>query len=348
MKVLLYIFFAVFIISACKKSSSQKPKDDNHGIDIYVSGTSYIPNGHAVACYWKNGVVTNLTAKDGLSAAYGIAIKGNDVYIAGHTLNPTTKLTVATYWINGIAHVLPDDNNTSDAYAITVNGTDIYVAGESTNANGSITSATYWKNGVRHILNGARANVIAVSGSDIYIGGFGYYPDAVSALYWKNDNVINLTPTSEYAEVNGISLNGSDVYLSGFVRSSNSWDLATYWKNGVPVQLEPDTTNSFANAMYINGTDLYFGGSIYTKSGSLKKAYYWKNGNSNKLTDQGNILGIMVNGPDVYMAGSFRDANDLSNAAYWLNGKMVPLSSSYYLSDNSNVAFAWGIVVLQH
>lgn len=362
------LLFACLVITGCTKSPTTVPNNNDgagtgsgndSGVDIYVSGTSYIFNGNSAACYWKNGVLTNLTGKDSHSGANAIFVKDNDVYVAGYTIDPVTKLDVATYWKNGEAHVLKGgDAYTSFGNAITVAGTDVYVAGYTTQPGRS--TATYWKNGIRHDLpsdkiNG-HINAIAVVGSDVYAGGYTddiYY--TVEAVYWKNDVLHNLSPNSNYGMVDNVAISGADVYFGGFFRPKNKQNVATYWKNDLSVQLVPDTTNSYNSSIAVSGTEVYFGGSIQTADAKSGGAYYWKDGQSTRLPELAKknevmgIVGIAKINSDLYMAESIRNSvNNTTTGAFWINDKQTPLIGSYNSSDNSNLALVTGIAVVKH
>jgi hypothetical protein len=62
------------------------------GNDIYISGF-IVENGKQVACYWKNGIKTNLVSTATFSNATGITIHGNDIYML--------ESQGLTYWKNG-------------------------------------------------------------------------------------------------------------------------------------------------------------------------------------------------------------------------------------------------------
>jgi hypothetical protein len=74
----------------------------------------------------------------------------------------------------------------------------VYVAGY----DGKV--AKYWKNGTAVKLTdgsqGASANAIFVSGSDVYIAGY----DGKVAKYWKNNTPVDLSNGSQTARATGI------------------------------------------------------------------------------------------------------------------------------------------------
>ena len=62
--------------------------------------------------YWKNGVGISLTNGKTSADATGLAVIGNDVYVAGYEKNDK-GYNVAKYWINGVAKVIGSGNNHS-------------------------------------------------------------------------------------------------------------------------------------------------------------------------------------------------------------------------------------------
>ena len=250
------------------------------GSDVYIAGSygeityneeTNIPiSPYYTACYWKNGVKTDLST-NAHAIAGGIAVSGSDVYVAGRytesTNSMTTITTTACYWKNGVRTDLFSESSPGYAQAdyIAVSGSDVYVAGsyqeitgynEETNNPIYTYTACYWKNGVRTDLFSesspgyAQADYIAVSGSDVYITG--RYQDnegtnspfsSYTSCYWKNGVRIDL-PTN--AQASEIAVSGSDVYVAGHYYSEITYDeyanpiytvTACYWKNGTLIEL---------------------------------------------------------------------------------------------------------------
>ena len=106
------------------------------GSDIYISGNY---NG---ACYWKNGVRTNLSSGE----TTGIVINGSDVYISGYTYGASGA--IACYWKNGVRTDMYDITRYSTTTGIGYSGSDLYISG-SYKAPYMSTERTYnciWKN----------------------------------------------------------------------------------------------------------------------------------------------------------------------------------------------------------
>ena len=106
----------------------------------------------------------------------------------------------------------------------------------------------YWKNGKWIKLKSLNArgdsivNSLAVSGSDVYAGGYNTNDTRVNVPgYWKNGTLINLTPldATKHSIVYSLAVSGSDVYAGGYsLNSDNVW-VPGYWLNGTWVGLTP-------------------------------------------------------------------------------------------------------------
>ena len=147
------------------------------GSDIYVSAYLSVGYNDTInAVYWKNDTLNYLP--NGYMAK-AIAVSGNDVYVAGTSLNNGD-----VYWINGVMQTLGPDP--AIVNCIVVAGNDVYVGGTTYGQN----MAVYWKNGVEvQLPGGYTVNAMAVAGSDVYAAG---NDNGGYAVYWKNGVVDTL------------------------------------------------------------------------------------------------------------------------------------------------------------
>ncbi len=266
-----YFIIALLVMAACKKDASHSSINN---VDAYFCGYVNKPMGGMETLYWKNNEPVKLTDSFYNCQAFAIAVNGPDVYVAGDEddvvyrpsyLGDSTLQTEAIYWKNGIPIKL--SSLTSHAKAIVVNGNDVYVAG-SINGN-----AVYWKNGM--VINlpdsssTSTAYGITVVGSDIYVVGTSNetYPSPAVATYWKNGVVTYLKGNYYFTYASAITVSGNDVYITGITSISGYHPIATYWKNGVPVPLTDNTVLSYATAIAVSGPDVYVAGSISYLSG---------------------------------------------------------------------------------
>lgn len=216
---------------------------------------------------------------------------------------------------------------------------DVYIAG---NLAGS---AVYWKNGQETVVqSNAVAYTIAVSGSDVYVGGASYGPNGSVATIWKNGTATTLS--SDISRVNGIAVANGTVYAVG---NDQTTDYAMLWTNGEPSQLldgmtlpHPNIPNfTFAYSISVSGSDVYVAGAaqkfFQTSSNGFwvaDDAVYWKNGVAVDLTQVSNqspnvqAASIAISGSDVYVAGNIQSS--APQAVYWKNAAQIPLANANF------------------
>ena len=356
---------------ACKKSelAATSPNKSlatsaDTSVDVYVAG--YIMTGSGTtAAYWKNGVLTTLGDSLSFSQASGIAVQGNNVYVAG-TYGLANEYAV--YWKNGVATTLSPGSYSAEASCIALQGSDVYIGGaiysitsQTSNLISTSNQPVYWKNGVATTLPAAALiNAITVNGNDVYIAGVANVTSSNSstnsgsmAAYWKNGgSPVTLNNPQSYeayyaSQINAIAVNGTNVYAAGITGEYPP----EYWKNGAATPLTNGTVTNNANGIAVNGTDIFVVGST-PNNGSVSAATYWKN-NVPAILSTGSVLApnsslfsaayaIGMNGSDVYIAGEVWDNFTNYDAAYyWKNGVPVQLSNG-----GGKGAFATGITVV--
>ena len=339
---------------------------------IYITGYALTANssggpGNNLPEIWKltsgspTATATALSMPSGMTSsyAYGIAISGSDVYVAGTASNGTND--TAVYWLNGAATILPRSMTISEAGAIAVSGGNVYVTGFEENSAGNPT-AVLWVNGVATTLappSGkaySSAGTIVVSGSDVYVTGIASNTDSDEvAVLWVNGTATLLPMpnglTGDYW-AGGIAVSSGNVYISGNTSPDVGNDTAISWVNGGVATTLPippnDTTEGYgANAIAVSGGDVYVAGAGVSGTTGNTTAAYWLNGTATSLPLPTNTtvspatssaVGIGFSGSDVYMVGSAGAA-----AAYWVNGgagTLLPLPSGTYESGASAIAVA--------
>jgi len=237
------------------------------------------------------------------------------------------------------------------------NSSDVYIVGQQ-NINFP-TKATYWKNGSPVVLTDSNLvpQSIAVSGSDIYIGG---WDRGAISVYYKN-NIRNVLSGMIFPNaILGLTVSDGNVYLTGVSDSSAN---VAYWKNGIPVTINwhlgtinkaYSSGTAIASAIAVSGTDVYAIGQIddtILNFGSVVPvATYWKNGEINLLGTSAVYAlptGIAVSGSNVYISGNKMGVLDIGGifvlngadtAMYWANGVPITLgtghTSSIFISGN--------------
>lgn len=202
---------------------------------------------------------------------------------------------------------------TGPVYTYTADPVDVYAAAPA-------LGVVYWKNGQEVFLETTVSNFggaygIAVSGTDLYVGGYTYsntYPGNTAA-YWKNGQKTLLSAPNMQGEVGALVISNGDLYVGG-----SEDQRPVYWKNGTRYLLPGSTVLGKVKAMAVNGADIYAAG--YDNGRTVS----WKNGVETILGTQpvvnGGATGMAVSGGDVYVT-----AIDSGNAVYWKNGTRVTL-----------------------
>lgn len=203
------------------------------------------------------------------------------------------------------------------------------------------------------------ANAVAISGSDVFVGGVVYDSTFNSqAVLWKNGVAQTLTSLPRYGSVTGLAVSGADVYAVGSSTDSTN-GYATVWKNGVATQLPskgligPDgkisSYGGFGRAILVDGSDVYVVGNdlvnINTSHANATGgvAALWKNGVETLLggTYFSDAYGLALAGTDLYVTGnaSLTAGSSTQSAVYWKNGGLVKLADT---SSNGNAILVSG------
>ncbi|RAW00979.1 hypothetical protein DQQ10_12120 [Pseudochryseolinea flava] len=184
-------------------------------------------------------------------------------------------------------------------------------------------------------------------------------PDPEHDLYITYDESIEGVWTPKYVDPSGkVTLLGdgkrsaqtTDMYVDedrnviivGTATDSERMSYPVIWKNSEPTLLTDTTLHRYASAqgMRIHGDDLYVVG--FEFGINYPAACYWKNGKKVSLSNgetSGVATDIWIDGEDVYVAGSIKNAAGNPEAYYWKNGviKKIPgtYASGILVKDNS-------------
>jgi hypothetical protein len=319
------------------------------GNDVYVGGSftnaGGVSNANNIARW--NGTSWNAVGPTPsiTGAVFAIAISGNDVYVGGSFTNAVgnnandyiTRWTGTAFVPLGSKTTGPIDGTVN---AIAVVGTDVYVGGSFNNA-GNVPGANNiarWNSanstwnlvGAANAINGP-VNAIAVSGNDLYVGGFfsnaGGQFGANNIARWNIPGTGWLSVGSSFA-INGpvyaIAITGTDVYVGGFfsnaggVSNANNiarWD-GTSWSAVGPT---PSITGT-VYAIAITGTNVFVGG-FFSNAGGVSNANNiarWNGTSWNAVgptpSINGTVFAIAITGTDVYVGGTFTNAGNVPGA----------------------------------
>jgi hypothetical protein len=252
----------------------------------------------------------------------------------------------------------------SEVRAITVSGTDIYLGG----AFGGVYDSTGFKstgyiakyNGSSWLqlggkVSGGAVNTIAVSGTDIYVGGeFTDVSDSsgtkkASQFAKLNESLWTLASPigdgSQYVNsVNNIVIVSNEIYIGTY---SNI--LLYNFQNPNPIW-DSCGTNNKVLAIAVSGTDIYVGGdftAVYDSTGTKyanRIAKYngsWSlvgntgSGTLNNTTNGASdiVNTIVVSGTDIYVGGSFTAVYDSTGTKY--ANRIAKYNGSWSLVGNT-------------
>ena len=272
------------------------------------------------------------------------------VYAAGimTTSGPQGNSALPGYWLNGtwIGLTLPPSYwmtgggyGEPPALSLVVSESDVYVAGSPGLGDNRVPG--FWRNGTWTDLvsfpgaNFGSATGLAVSGSDICVGGF----NAQSPGYWMNGVWVGVTPPlglGAQCGTTALALSGGDVYTAGYWTDVDSpTATAGYWRNTTWVGLTPPLSlpNCVTSAMAISGNNIYIAGEASGNTPGSTVFGYWQNGTWVGLAPAPGLAPGMINalvtaGSDVYAGGSsmsWKGQGGVETPCYWLDGTWVGL-----------------------
>lgn len=185
-----------------------------------------------------------------------------------------------------------------------------------------------WDGGLGFYSSGSNTvYAIAVSGSDVYIGGD--FTDAMGnpgSNYILRYNQKNNTWHSLLSGLNGpvhvIAVSGNDVYVGGEFTDAGGnldadriarWDGSSWNALGVGL-------NDVVYAIAISGSDIYVGGNFLSAGGIFGADYIarWDGSSWNFMGQlDGSVSAIVVNGSYVYVGGYFSYVNSATAVFYF-------------------------------
>ncbi|MCA0268225.1 MAG: T9SS type A sorting domain-containing protein [Bacteroidetes bacterium] len=319
---------------------------------VYSSGTTMV-DGTRYIVKW-DGSAWSVLGGGTSSTVYAVAVSGSDVYVGGRFLSVyssgTTEVTGTSRiakW-NGSAWSALGGGAQNWVYAIVVSGSDVYVGGEFSTVYSSGTTpvaatgyVARWDGSAWSALGGGVNNVvraIAVSGSDVYIGGFfssayssGTTPvDGTSRIAKWNGSAWSALGGGAQNDVQSIAVSGSNVYVggsfgavysSGTTEVVGTWYIAKWdgsaWSAAIAVG---KGSSNPVLALAVSGSDVYVGGN-FRDLGGIAEAdgiARWDGSAWRALGSgvNGAVQAIAVRGSDVYVGGVFTDFGGIAEADY--------------------------------
>jgi trimeric autotransporter adhesin len=320
-----------------------------NGADIYVGGTiRRTGNSDQHIAKWNAGTWTNLGFFSNFPVVHAFAFLGTDVY-AGGTFQRTGGIGIGNGVLkyNGTAwSAIGSGTELGDpgVYGILTLGNTMYMVGEFQLAGGNaakniatLTDGTTWAAAFPGTGLDSAAAAIAVSGTDVYVGGsfLGAGTPTVNRIA-KWNGVTNtwssvgggITGTStEFSQVSAIAVAGGKVYAGGSFPRIGGVTAANIavWNGSVWAPLGTGITggNARVSAIVAQGDDVIVAGDFTTAGGVATNRLAKWNGTSwsgypgNSIPSA--VTGLAVSGSDIYVTTQ-TTASDNPNYLSWYNG----------------------------
>ncbi len=297
-----------------------------------------------------------------------IAVSGSDVYVGGSFTNAggiaeadkIAKWNGSTWSALGAGQTctplicLSDGALKNTVTAIAISGGDVFVGGNFLNADDipeadfiAMWNSSAWSavgsngSGDGAVNNGVGA--IAVSGSDVYVGGSftnaGGIAEADRIAKWNGSawSALGSNGAGDGALDNGvraIAISASGVYVGGGFRNAagiSEADQIALWNGSAWSALGSNgagdgATFSNVNALAISGTALYVGGAFQNLAGIPEADFIakWEGGSWSALGSNGagngawfgSAFAVVIFGSDLYVGGVFPDAAGIPEADF--------------------------------
>ena len=278
-------------------------------VDVYLGGQMRNASNVWQAAYWKNGVPTILSAAQGYVEHVAVSKDGKNFYALGESNDDTAHKTL---WVNGAPTTMMNSiTSTQRVDDIEVSGGKVYVVGQEFAPD---LRAVVWVDGVKQYLvesgvNSGASDVFILN-NDVYYSGWISDMTGTKVVYWKNNAMTVVTPTSGDQYAFSMTVSGNDIYLLG--EKDNELGV---WKNGTFTALPGDNPSSYSysNEIISIGSDVYVVGEDRDPVVGDYYSCYWKNGVKgwldDKSMDYSTAIRIAKSSKDIYAVGYFEGAN---------------------------------------
>ncbi len=309
------------------------------GNDVYVGGNISAFNHIA---HW-NGTTWNSLGNGVNGTVHALAIGGNTLYVGGFFSAEGVPANGIAKWDGTSWSGLASGIN-SIVRAIAISGTNVYVGGGFITAGGiSANSIAKWDgsswyalgSGVSGGTGGTGSDIysLAVSGTDVYAGGFFTNAGGVTVkriAKWNGSEWSQMGTGMDgnipiYVAVYGLAVSGNTVFAVG--EFSNAGGVyakkIAKWSAGTWSSFQGSTVDSIVRSVAVSGNDVYVGGNFtFAGSTTVNNIAKWDGNNWSALgtgIPGGFINVVAVSGNNVYVGGSFSNAggNAANNIAKW-------------------------------
>ena len=214
----------------------------------------------------------------------------------------------------------------------------LYVAGYIT-ISGVAENIAKW-NGTSWSALGSTAlmtnlSALAVSGSDLYVGGdfrMAGGRQVNSIAKWNGTNWSGLG-TGMGGSVYALAVSGSNLYAGGrFAAAGGTWATNIAKWDGSSWSAVPGSgMNHYVRALMVSGSDLYAGGEVITLGITANRVAKWDGSSWSQLGGNMNfdVHAVALSGSDLYAGGSFTTVGGTpaNGIAKWNGNTWSPLGS---------------------
>lgn len=308
------------------------------GSTVYMGGSFTQVGGlnrNFLASVTTSGAMTTWAPQVVGSGAYVNAMIeiGGIIYFVGKftTVEGSSRTGAAALNSTG---TLQNWNPSLDVYAwaIVTDGTTIYLGGAFGSAGGSNTRknlAAFDTAGNLLTWNPNTAlvssvNTLALSGSDIYVGGVfttigGSSRKNLAAFSTTGTGTLRTWAPTTSGEVFSLAVSGSTIYVSGIfsaVNTSTRLGFAALDTSGVVQSWNVNATSSVGYALLVSGSNIFVGGNLQYAGGITRNGLA-AIGTDNALTNWapaagGYVSSVVLSGNIVYVGGSFTFVNGVA------------------------------------
>ncbi len=284
-----------------------------------------------------------------------LVVSGSDLYVGGgFTTAGGNAATNIAKWDGSSWSALGSGMN-HGVYALAVSGSDLYAGGDFTRAGRSPANliakwdGSSWSplgSGISAPLGfpyyGGEVSALAVSGNDLYAGGYFTMAGGSPANHiakWNGSSWSALgsgisAPSAYYGgRVSALAVSGSDLYAGGGFTTAggNAATNIAKW-NGSSWSPLGSGVSGGVFALVVSGSDVYAGGMFTTAGGSGAGGIAKWDGSSWSALGSGMnsyVYALAVSGNDLYAGGYFTMAgtNAASKIAKWDGSSWSPLGS---------------------
>jgi len=284
------------------------------GSDLYAGGDFTTAGGIAATNIAKwNG--TNWSALgSGLDGyVYAMAVSGNDLYVGGNfdTAGAIAAASIAKWDGNGWSALGSGVDRGVDALA--VSGNDLYAGGDFLLAGGNPANriakwdGSTWSplsSGLENVIGPTYVSALAVSGSDLYVGGNFAIAGGIPASFIAQWDGSSWSPLGSAigSPVLALAVSGTDLYAGGDSTMAK-WDGNSWSALGAG--------SPSVQALAASGSNVYAGGGGFATADGVPAtgiakwdgSSWWALGSG--LAPYGRLVALEVSGSNLYAGGKF-------------------------------------------